>query len=107
MTNFNLLFPSAYIRACDLRGQDLEITISKVERLPVQGQRGVEKKAVATFSPKTGEAELWILNRTNARAIAKLHGAELEAWSGKKVTLYPTTTQVGAETKDCIRVRTK
>jgi hypothetical protein len=45
------------------------------------------------------------LNVTNAKAMARLHGEEITAWKGKRVTLYPTQTQFGNKMVDCIRVR--
>ena len=40
-----------------------------------------------------------ILNRTNCKTIAKLHGSpEVEDWVGKKIQIYATTTKVAGET---------
>jgi phosphopantetheine adenylyltransferase len=46
-----------------------------------------------------------VLNKTNAKAIAKLHGSAAEGWAGKQVVLYPTTTRCGRDVVDCVRVR--
>jgi hypothetical protein len=45
------------------------------------------------------------LNATNCKTIAALYGNDTDGWVGKRITLYPTTTQMGGETVECVRVR--
>ena len=45
------------------------------------------------------------LNSTNCKTIAAMYGNDTDRWIGKRITMWPTTTQFGADTVDCIRVR--
>lgn len=101
--HIDLLFPGQYVKAADLRGRDVTVVIDDIDpRHELKGQRGTEHKPVVTMR---GKEKLWILNKTNAKTIAKLHGTEVTAWLGKAVVLYPTKIQAGGETVDAIRVR--
>ena len=46
-----------------------------------------------------------VLNSTNARTIAGIHGWETGDWKGKEIEVYPTTTEFDGETVNCLRVR--
>lgn len=98
-----LLFPSKYLAADDLRGRDVTVVIERIEpRHELQRTTGKDWKPVAFLR---GKEKAWVLNKTNAKAIAKLYGKEVLGWIGKAVTIYPTVTQVKGEDCDCIRVR--
>jgi hypothetical protein len=45
------------------------------------------------------------LNMTNFDAVADICGDDTEFWPGQKIELYPTTTQMGGKTVDCVRIR--
>jgi hypothetical protein len=45
-----------------------------------------------------------ILNATNARTIAALHGDDSIAWEGKRISIYPTTVRAFGKVNDVIRV---
>lgn len=104
MADFRLLFPTEYVGAHDLRGRDVPHTIKSVsiELLTMTGG-AKEKKPVVQF--RETWAKKLILNKTNAKIIAAQFGKDTEKWIGKKIVLYPTTTQFGPNTVDCIRVR--
>lgn len=111
--DYRLLFPSSFLSAVDLHGKDVTLTIRRVlvEELQMTGGKKQKKPCVwfeetKAKADKTGtEEKRLVLNVTNARAVAKLYGNEVNDWSGKRITLYPTTTSFGPEVKDCIRVR--
>jgi len=46
-----------------------------------------------------------VLNKTNAKIIASLHGNETDDWPGKKIILYATEVDFRGEIVDAIRVR--
>jgi hypothetical protein len=48
-----------------------------------------------------------LLNKTNAKTIAQLYGNNPAAWVGQLITLFPSTTSVGGQECDCVRVRPK
>jgi len=112
MTDVRLLFPSEYLAAPDLRGKDVVLTISRVKSELLKSAQGDEMKGVIYFdelgehAKKTGTKEKkLVLNKTNMKSIAKLHGFDGDDWVGKKITLFATTCQSFGETVDCIRVR--
>ena len=47
-----------------------------------------------------------VLNKTNANKITEIAGSALtEEWQGTAIVLYPTETEFGGETVECIRVK--
>lgn len=101
--NGKLLFASDYLSAVEFKGRDVTLTISsiKFETLVMEG--GIKKISPVVCFERTSKK--FVLNKTNQGTIADLHGTAAEHWVGKTVTLYPTKTKFGRETKDCIRVR--
>lgn len=92
-----------YIGAYMLAGRDLTVKIVSVSQEMVTGDKG--KKEMCMVARLEGQKP-FIINRTNAKMITKLLGSPyIEDWAGKSITLYPTTTSVGGETVECLRVR--
>lgn len=104
-----LLFPNKYLGAPDLRGRDVTLTIFALQSETLKTSDGDEPKWILHFaemqSRPPAERKRLVLNKTNAKVIAKLWGAETDAWIGKRITLFATTCQAFGETVDCIRVR--
>lgn len=100
-----LMFPSEFVAAVEFGGRDVTLTIAAValEDMRIKGAKK-EKKPVLSF--KETKKRL-VLNKTNAGTIADLYGSKAEEWPGHKVTLYPTKTECGGDTVDCIRVRAR
>jgi hypothetical protein len=92
------LYPSRFLRAADLDGKPLRVTIASLKRDDVGG----EQKVVLSFTD--GSKDL-ILNKTNARAIAKALGDETGAWAGKAIVLVPTQVDFRGDMVDANRVR--
>ena len=104
MPDVRTMFDKAYLYAYDLQGRDVTVTIAKVVGGTLTGQGGKSSKKPIVFF--NGTKKGLALNITNAKTIASMYGGfESEKWIGKKVTLYPTTTQFGSQTMECIRVR--
>lgn len=110
--NVKLLFPSLYLGAHDLNGQDAHLTMRRVVVEDLRSEGGTEKKPILYFQETKARAERdgtkekrLVLNKTNAMQIAKLHGSEVDDWKGKRITLYPTTAQAFGSEVECIRVR--
>lgn len=103
-THWKKLVNPEYIGAYSLEdGKDLTVSIEKVIREMVTGDGG--KKEECTVAYLVGHKPL-ILNRTNAKTITKIYNSPyIEDWSGKKITLYATTTRVAGETVECLRIR--
>jgi hypothetical protein len=85
--NYLKFFPSKYINAADLDGQDdILVTIRTLGQEEVQNSEGgSEQKPVLLF--ENSEKRL-ILNRTNAETVAGLYGGNIDHWAGKQILLF-------------------
>lgn len=83
-------------------GEDVTVTIDYVVRETITGSGG--KKEDCMVAHLKG-AKPFILNTTNSKSIAKLYGNFVEDWAGKSITLFATTTRMGGETVECLRIR--
>lgn len=102
MTDYRTMYDGEYLGAWDLVGRDVTVTISKVEAKKIKSERGEIKKPVLFFE---GKEKAMVACKTNTKIIAAMYGQHVEKWVGKKITLYATTTPVGGESRDCIRIR--
>ncbi len=98
MTNIADAFPSKYLSAADLAGQDHQVVIARVERDKI----GDETKYILHFQ---NTQKGLVLNKTNAKAIASQHGGELEQWVGKMITIGTAWVDYRGDTVEAIRVR--
>lgn len=91
--------------AHELAGKDVTLTIKKAYPDDVVGEQGRKtRKPVLEFVEPKSKKRL-VLNKTNGKTVARLYGTDARLWEGKRITLYPTTTQLGGETVECIRIR--
>lgn len=108
----DLVHPTAYVKAADLKGRDVTVEIVKVtwEDLVMAGGVRSRKPALHMRSTKGKPVEkLWIVGKTVCKQIAaSVNEREVQNWTGKRVTMYPTTCrgQRGEEV-ECIRVRVR
>lgn len=109
--DYRAFFESHILRVWHLQGKDRVYQIVRVTALTsVIVDKGVRKMQrqpkleLATRQGKPLPLPL-LLNKVNAKTIAQLYTKRPADWVGKWITLYPTTTEVGGETRDCIRVR--
>jgi hypothetical protein len=102
-THWKSMTERDFIFAFDLNGKDVTVTIKNVVagELTSAGGRKTKKPVVYFEGKEKGLA----LNSTNAKTISSLYSNYVEEWVGQKVTLYPTTTTMGGETVECIRIR--
>lgn len=92
-----------HLYAFDLEGREVNIQIEKVSAGELMGEKGRKsKKPMIKF---VGKDKKLAVNKTNGKTIAKLYGKDTDDWAGKWITIYPTTTEFGGETMDCIRVK--
>jgi hypothetical protein len=103
--DYRSMFDRDYIGSWDLGGKDVTVTISKViaGELTAQGGRK-SKKPIVYFE---GKEKGLVLNKTNSKVIAGLYGNDTRQWVGKRIVIYPTTTTMGSDTVDCIRVKNR
>lgn len=110
--HLELLYPSEYVKAADLKGKEVTVVISyaRWENLVMQG--GKRDRKVALVLQSVGGKPLekrWIVGKTVLRQIGGVVGNPLvSAWGGQRVTLYPTTCRgADGKTVECIRVRVR
>lgn len=99
----DLLFPSKYLKAADLRGKAVTVVIDSIDPRGELQMRGgkKEKKPIVYLR---GKDKAWVLNKTNALAIAAIHGPEVTNWIGKSVTIAGRLVQFGGKEVDAVRV---
>jgi hypothetical protein len=101
--HFKLMYPSEYLAACDLHGQDAKVVIEKVEVEDIIGSDGKkEQKPVVWFQ---GKKKRMVLCKTNAKSVAGRHGNDTEQWIGKTITIYGTTCMAFGAQVECIRIK--
>ena len=99
--NINSAFPSKYIKAGDLNGSAVVVTVHDVKMEQVG--RDQDSKPVVYFEGKTKGL---VLNRINSKKIADIAGSsDTEDWPGTQIAIFPTTTDFGGEEVECIRVK--
>ena len=80
--NISDVFPSQFVKAEDLGGRDVIVTIKSCTLEDII--LGEESKAVLWFE---NAAKGMVFNVTNSRTITKLFGPETDNWVGKKIIL--------------------
>jgi hypothetical protein len=96
------MYDTEYLGHYDLDG-DVTLTIDGVDVEDITAPGG-SKERMPVVSFEDARKKL-ILNKTNGKTIAGLHGNDTDGWIGKKVTLFRTTTTFAGEEVECIRVR--
>jgi len=92
-----------HLYAFDLDGREVTVQIEKCFAGELQGEKGRKsKKPMLKF---VGKEKKLAINKTNGKTIATMYGPDTDDWAGKWITLYPTTTDFGGETVECIRIR--
>jgi hypothetical protein len=103
MPHWRSLVESKYLSHFELQGRDIPVTIKSVRMSEVIGAGGKKsKKALFMFEGKQKGA---VMGVTCMKAIASLYGDDYDNWIGKRITLYPATTEASGETVGTIRVR--
>ena len=105
-THWKQMVNMDYIGAYALTdGKDLTLTIDHVTREMVTGNGGKKEQCMVLYF-KERDYKPMILNRTNAKSITNLcNSTYIEDWAGYRITLYVTTTRLGGETVECLRIR--
>jgi arabinogalactan endo-1,4-beta-galactosidase len=91
-------FPSDYLKAADLQGQAVTVTMAHVSIETV----GKDQKPILYFQ---GKERGLVLNKTNASKISEMYGDDTENWTGGKIILYEAMVDFKGDTVAAIRVR--
>jgi hypothetical protein len=104
MANIDDFYPSKFLRASDLKGKEITVTIDRVEAEDFE-QDGVKRaKPVVHFRDKS--IKPLVCNKTNSSRIAMALGhKDTDAWAGKQVRLYPDMEEFKGQVHEVVRVR--
>jgi hypothetical protein len=91
-------FPSQYIKASDLGGRDIRVTMGRVEREKI----GTDNKLVLYFK---GKEKGLVLNKTNAGTISDAYGDDTEDWYDQPLILFSVKTDYQGKVVDATRCR--
>jgi hypothetical protein len=108
MAHWKKFLDKELLGAWDLDGRDVTVTIVEVTGGELNNGTKKNKKPIATIASSSGRKldKRLALNATNCKTIEQLAGSpDVDKWKGLRITLFPTTTQFGGETKECIRIR--
>ena len=96
--NINTMFPDKYLKAEDLQGRRMNVTISEVI---VESIRN-EDKAVLYLE---GKNRGLVLNKTNTATIKEITGtADTDLWGGKKIVLFGTRVDFQGKRVPAVRI---
>lgn len=96
--DFDQLYPGRFIKAGELLGKKVTLTIADVDTEELQGEDG-KSKVKATLAFKETE-KMHVMCKTNGVCLKEMFGKDLSTWVGKRVTLFPDTWNG----EPCIRV---
>ncbi len=97
------MFPSKYLKAGDLQGKEVLVTIESLELLEFQNDGGKENKWVISL---VGKDKAFICNVTNATRIEYATGEEdNKNWPGKQIILRSEKVDFKGKLVDSIRVK--
>lgn len=99
--DFDQLFPARFLKAGELRGRDVTLTITSVEIETLEGDGGKKVKGILSFK---GTPKQLVLNKTNGLCIRGMFGRDTSNWVGKRVTFFPAPISFG-DSDIAIRVR--
>jgi hypothetical protein len=95
----NDAFPSKFLAAADLQGNDVLVKITHV----ASDEIGNKQKFICYFA---GKKKGLVLNKTNFNTIVKVTGQEdTDDWTGCEICLYPTMVDFQGDQVDAIRIK--
>lgn len=108
MAHWKKFMDKELLGAHDLDGRDVTVVILEVSGGEINNGTKKNKKPIATLGSRDGRRleKRLALNATNCKTIEQLTGSpDVDKWRGVPVVLFPTTTNFGGQTVDCVRIR--
>lgn len=96
--DFDQLYPGRFIKAGELLGKKVTLTIADVDIEDLMGEDG-KPKAKATLAFRETE-KMHVMCKTNGVCLKEMFGKEIAQWIGKRITIFPDTWNG----EPCIRV---
>lgn len=93
---------SEYLKAADLKGREVSVTIVDVGTQEYDNEGVTEVKPWVKFRDKEKGV---VLNVTNTRRLCDEFGDDSDSWIGKEIVLYPERVDFKGNMVDAIRVR--
>ena len=94
-------FPSSFLKADDLGGKQVEVTIESVTMEELGQGADKQQKLIIAFR---GKDKKLVCNKTNANTIAGLYGDDTDAWVGQKIAIMPREVEFQGKSVWAIRV---
>lgn len=95
----NDAFPSKFLAAADLNGEEKTVKITHVATDEIGGKQ----KFICHFA---GAKKGLVLNKTNFNTIVKVTGQDdTDDWTGCEIVLYPTMVDFQGDQVDAIRIK--
>jgi hypothetical protein len=95
------VFPSNYLKASDLNGKVVPVTIDHVA---VEAVGCEEEKRPVLYA--VGKGKGVVLNRTNAKKIAEIAGTEeMDDWAGVRIALFSAMVEFQGKSVESIRIK--
>jgi arabinogalactan endo-1,4-beta-galactosidase len=91
-------FPSKYLKAADLQGREVRVTMAHVEREKI----GDDNKPVLYFK---GKEKGVVLNKTNAGTISDAYGDDSDDWYDQPLILFSVMVDFQGKVGPAIRCR--
>ncbi len=88
-TSYDELYPGRFIKAGELLGKKVTLTIRDVDLEELQGEDGKPKVKAILHFVETEKSH--VMCKTNGVCLKEMFGHELEKWVGKQVTIFPDT----------------
>lgn len=92
------LIPGQYLKAADLQGRDVVVTISHIKMEKIDNK----DRPILYFD---GKERGLALNKTNLNNIIHLYGDETDNWRGAQITLYEAMVDYQGRSTPAIRVK--
>jgi hypothetical protein len=86
VVDFDEMYPGRFLKAGEFNGRDVHLTITRVYKDELEGNKGKQVKGILSFRETPKELAL---NKTNGECIKAMFGRKVQEWVGKRVTLYP------------------
>ena len=83
--DFDQLFPGRFLKAGQLLGQKVTVTIADIDVETLPSEKGDISKGIVSLKGKDAQ---WVLNRTNAECLKAMFGRVVADWIGKRVVLH-------------------
>jgi hypothetical protein len=96
--NINDVFPSKYLKAADLNGKTVTLTIKDVGVETI----GDDDKLVVYFK---GRDKGLVMNKTNSNNIALVFGPDTDGWLDQDISVFPTMVDFQGRSMEAIRVK--